>query len=144
MGIFAPALTHKLKFTNMGRTPAHILRYQISYSCLDKGVTNLSGRAIARQDSGRTFDHLLGAGNSTEALETIDVDKYMSKYIGGINQVENTAVFYGWVKYQHVFSDSEAISVPFSYVYKPSILGLERVPEIKTTEDEKNKNRNPN
>src|SRR5207253_7215473 len=25
-------LNHKLKFTNMGRTPAHILRYQIGYS----------------------------------------------------------------------------------------------------------------
>jgi hypothetical protein len=48
-------LRHKLKFTNMGRTPAHILRYQITYSCLDKGVTSLSGGTVARQDSAYIF-----------------------------------------------------------------------------------------
>ena len=57
---------HTLRFTNMGRTPAHILRYQITYSCLGEGVTTLSEGAISEQVSLRTFDHLLGAGNSIE------------------------------------------------------------------------------
>jgi hypothetical protein len=53
-------LKHSLKLTNMGRTPAHILSYQIYYSCLDKGVTSLSGRTVIRQGSTRIFDHLAG------------------------------------------------------------------------------------
>jgi hypothetical protein len=138
---------HKLKFTNMGRTPAHILRYQISYSCLDKGVTSLSGGTVARQDSGRIFDHLLSATDSIEVPETVDVNKYMFNRIKGIKDLENTAVFHGWVEYLHVFSDSEVVNVPFCYIYKPSTLGLERVPEIKVhkgTEDDKSKNQSPN
>jgi hypothetical protein len=121
-------LMHRLKFTNMGRTPAHILRYRITYSCLDKGVTNLSGGTVARQDSEIIFDHLLSASTSVEARETVDVNKYMSGRIKGITALENTAVFQGWVEYQHVFS-SEVIRAPFSYSYKPSTLGLVRVPD---------------
>jgi hypothetical protein len=122
-------LRHKLKFTNMGRTPAHILRYQITYSCLDKGVTSLSGGTVARQDSAYIFDHLLGSTDSIEVPEIVDVDEYMSERIKGIKDLENTAVFHGWVEYQHVFSDSEVVRVPFCYSYKPSILGLVRAPD---------------
>jgi hypothetical protein len=72
-------LKHKLKFTNMGRTPAHILRYKITYSCLGKGVTSLSGGGVTsllrgtveRHDSARTFDHLLGATDSIEVPEIV-------------------------------------------------------------------------
>jgi hypothetical protein len=122
-------LKHKLKFTNMGRTPAHILKYQISYTCLDKGVTSLSGAAIARQASARIFDRLLGSVDSIEAPETVDVYEYMREYIGGINGRDNTAVFHGWVEYQHVFSKAEVVEEPFFYVYRPSVLGLERIPQ---------------
>jgi len=124
-------MRHKLKFTNMGRTPAHILRYQITYSCLDKGVTSLSGGIVTRQDSGCIFDHLLGATDSIEVPEVVDVNRYMFERIKGIKDLENTAVFHGFVEYQHVFSDSEVVRVPFCYSYKPSTLGLVRVPEIK-------------
>jgi len=124
-------LKHKLKVTNMGKTPAHILSYRLIYSCLDKGVTSLSGKIAERQDSQHIFDHLLGATDSIEAPEMIHVDKYISRKIKGIKELENTAVFHGWVKYQHVFSDSEVVKVSFCYSYKPSTLGLVRVPEVK-------------
>jgi hypothetical protein len=72
------------------------------------------------------FDHLLGATDSIEVPEIVDVDEYMSARIKGIKDLENTAVFHGWAEYQHVFSDSEVVRVPFCYSYKPSILGLVR------------------
>jgi hypothetical protein len=125
-------LKHSLKLTNMGRTPAHILSYQIYYSCLDKGVSSLSGRTVTRQGSTRIFDHLLGATDWIEVPETVDVYSYMNERFTGIEKLENTAVFHGWVEYLHVFSNSEVLKVPFCYVYKPSIMGLERVPEIRT------------
>lgn len=115
----------------MGRTPAHILRYQITYSCLDQGVTSLSGGTVARQDSTRTFDHLIGAADWKEVPETVDVYAYMNERFIGIEKLENTAVFHGWVEYLHVFNSSEVFKEPFSYVYKPSITGLERVPELR-------------
>jgi hypothetical protein len=134
-------LRHKLKFTNMGRTPAHILRYKITYSCLGKGVTSLSGGPVTsltrgtveRHDTARTFDHLLGATDSIEVPEIVDVNEYLRNQIKGIKELENTAVFHGWVEYQHVFSDSEVLKATFRYSYKPSTLGLVRVPEIKGT-----------
>jgi hypothetical protein len=149
-------MRHKLKFTNMGRTPAHILRYRVSYSCFDKGVTSLprgrvtslSHGTVEIQDSVRTFDHLLGATDSIEVPEIVDVYEYLRNRIKGINELENTAVFHGWVEYQHVFSDSEVVKVSFCYSYKPSTLGLVRVPETKGIEYESigyaDENQSPN
>jgi hypothetical protein len=74
---------------------------------------------------------LLSATDSVEAPEAVDVNNYLFGRIKGIKDLENTAVFNGSVEYLHVFSDSEVVNVPFCYVYKPSTLGLERVPEIK-------------
>jgi hypothetical protein len=149
-------MRHKLKLTNMGRTPAHILRYRVSYSCLDKGVTSLprgrvtslSRGTVEIQDSVRTFDQLLGATDSIEVPEIVDVNEYLRNQIKGIKELENTAVFHGWVEYQHVFSDSEVMKVSFCYSYKPSTLGLVRVPENKGIEYESkgyaNENQSPN
>jgi hypothetical protein len=149
-------MRHKLKLTNMGRTPAHILRYRVSYSCLGKGVTSLprgrvtslSRGTVEIQDSVLTFDHLLGATDSIEVPEVVDVNEYMKNRIKGIKELENTAVFHGWVEYQHVFSDSEVVKVSFCYSYKPSTLGLVRVPETKGIEYESigyaNENQSPN
>ena len=134
-------LKHTIKLTNMGRTPAHILRYEISYTCLGEGVVTASGEAIAKQESARLFDRLIGATDSIEAPETVDVNGYMLKYIEGINQLKNTALFHGWVEYQHVFSESEVVRVRFCYVYRPSISGLERVPEVKVGTGPNNENR---
>lgn len=120
-------LKHKLKLTNMGRTAAHILRYQIEYSCLGAGVRRLSESPVRNQVSVRGFDYLLGGGGSV-LPEAIDVNGYMGDLIGKITRLENTAVFHGWVQYQHVFSQTEIVKEPFAYVYRPSTLGLEKAP----------------
>ena len=103
---------------------------------------------VERQDSARTFDQLLGATDSIEVPEIVDVNEYLRDRIKGITELENTAMFHGWVEYQHVFSDSEVVKVSFCYSYKPSTLGLVRVPEIKGTEYESvgyaNENQSPN
>jgi hypothetical protein len=122
---------HTLKFTNIGRTPAHILGYQISYSCLGEGVTTLSGEAISKQVSVRTFDRLLGGSSSIVVPEAVDVDSYMAEYIEGIRELKNTAVFHGWVGYQHVFS-SEILEEPFCYSFKVSEDSLVRIPQRKS------------
>jgi len=123
-------LEHMLKFTNMGRTPAHILRYELSYACLDKGVTTFDGGSVAKQDSVRAFDHLLAASDWIDAPQIVDVNEYIKRRMPGIMKLDNTAVFDGWVEYLHVFSNSEVVRAPFCYVYKPSTSGLERVPEV--------------
>jgi hypothetical protein len=140
-------LRQQISFTNMGRTPAHILRYQITYTCLRQGAARLGEGAISKHDSGRIFDHLLAATDSVDAPETVDVNEHMVGHIKEINQLHNTALFHGWVEYLHVFSDVEVVKVPFCYVYKPSTLGLERVPEVKVgpnTESDESKKQNPN
>ncbi len=121
-------LKHKLKLTNMGRTPAHILSFQIGYSCLSEGVTDLpegsSGDLVELKSS--QFDHLLAAGASMEVLEPIiDVNWYLDsinsiEIIRAIQDSKNTVVFHGWVRYQHVFSSNDFIEEPFCYSYSPS------------------------
>ncbi len=127
-------LEHKLKLTNMGRTPAHILGYQICYSCLGEGVKRLSEGSIRKQVSVRTFDHLLGAGDAVEIPESIDAKKYMGDRFTKITDLENTAVFHGCVRYQHVFSKTEVVEEPFCYVYRPSFRSLEKVPQMDSNE----------
>jgi hypothetical protein len=126
-------LRQTLRCTNMGRTPAHILRYQISYSCLDKGVTSLAGGTVAKQDSIRVFDHLLPATDRIDVPETVDVHDYIKERMVGITKLENTAVIHGWVEYLHVFNDYDAVKAPFCYVYRPSTMGLERVPDTRAS-----------
>lgn len=127
-------LKHKIKFTNMGRTPAHILGFQIGYSCLLEGVTDLpkghSGDVVEK----RGFDHLLTGPGSVEITDPIiDVDQFRRdsiRQIGDSQKIEDarwTLVFHGWVEYLHVFSE-EAVRVPFCYVYTPSLKRLSRVP----------------
>jgi hypothetical protein len=120
-------LNHILKLTNMGRTPAHILCYDLYYSCLGSGVTKLTGVAVESQVGQRPFDHVLGAGDFISAPELIHVDKYIESAREEINQLKFTAVFHGWVKYLHVFSSTQIEFAQFQYVYKPSLFRLEKV-----------------
>jgi hypothetical protein len=124
-------MNHVLKLTNMGRTPALILSYELDYSCLGEGVTTLRGGAIQMQRSQRLFEHVLGAGESTEAPEPVNVYDYIWKGIEEINKLKNTAVFHGRVKYMHVFSKTEVMQVDFCYVYRPSLSRLEKAPPEK-------------
>ncbi len=53
----------------------------------------------------------------------------MAEYIEGIRELKNTAVFHGWVGYQHVFSGSEILEEPFCYSFKPSEDSLVKIPQ---------------
>ncbi len=136
-------LKHKLKLTNMGRTPAHILSFQIGYSCLSEGVTDLPKGTCGDIVEVHPFDHLLAASGSTEILEPIiDVDWYINssnsiEIIRAIRETKNTAVFHGWVRYQHVFSGNDVIEEPFCYSYSPQNMRLNRVvrPKAKQTNE---------
>jgi hypothetical protein len=57
-------LTHKLKFTNMGRTPAHVFRYRTGYS----REFETTGADLRLKEAGEprevVFERLLGANDS--------------------------------------------------------------------------------
>ena len=133
-------LKHKLKFTNLGRTPAHILGFQIGYSCLLEGVRDLPEGSSGDLVEFHSFDHLLTASGATEVLEPIiDVDWYLNssnsiEVIRAIREFKYTAVFHGWVGYQHVFSSSDVIEEPFCYSYSPQNKRLNRVVRPKTAQ----------
>lgn len=63
-------LRYKLKFANMGRTPAQIFGFTIRYRCLGESVTDLPENACGNQASTHPFEHLL-AGNG-DAVEIGD------------------------------------------------------------------------
>lgn len=129
-------LRHKLKFTNMGRTPAHILRYQIGYSReVEKTDTGLGMVEDVKRPE-IEFDRLLGGNDSIEVKE-IDVAEYIRDSIKAIGDSEATGILSGWVKYQHVFSDNDVVNVPFVYFYVPSAEQLRRVPLQKPEKEKK-------
>jgi len=84
------------------------------------------------------FDHLLAASASTEVLEPIiDVNWYINssdsiEVIKAIKDLKRTAVFHGWVRYQHVFSSTDVIEEPFCYSYSPQNMRLNKVVRPKT------------
>jgi hypothetical protein len=120
-------LRHRLKFTNMGRTPAHVLRYQIGYS-REVDTTGTDLRMIDRVKRPEIeFDRLLGGNDSVEVKE-VDVAEYVRDSIVAIGDSAATGILSGWVEYQHVFSDTDAVKVPFVYLYQPSTQRLDRVP----------------
>lgn len=117
-------LRYKLKFTNMGRTPAQIFGFTLVYSCLGEGVTELpeSGGGEKVMRSYLPFERWLGGdGQGIEIEEPIvDLDFYMSDDIAAIRELKKTAVIHGWVKYRHMFSTTEAWYSDFCYVYTVS------------------------
>jgi hypothetical protein len=129
-------LRHKLKFTNMGRTPAHILRYQMGYS----REVDQTDAALRMVDSVKRdeieFDRLL-AGNASVEAQDVDVSQYIRDSIVAIGDSAAAGILSGSVEYQHVFSDTEVVKTPFVYFYEPSKQGLFRVPLRKTEQDKK-------
>jgi hypothetical protein len=129
----AEHLWHLLKLTNMGRTPAHILSFRIGYSCLPEGVTELPENAIGDPVEEMRFDRLLAAGDALEISEPIvKVQDYFKDDLTAIYDFKRTAVFYGWVEYQHVFSESDVLKEPFVYSFSPTNLRLNRVARPRT------------
>jgi len=115
-------LRYKLKFTNMGRTPAQIFSFTIRYSCLGEGVTDLPENAGGNQASTRPFEHLLaGNGEAVEIGEPIvDVGKYIEHDFDAIKSLKKTAVIHGSVKYRHMFSSVDDCYADFCYSYTVS------------------------
>jgi hypothetical protein len=115
-------LRYKLKFTNMGRTPAQIFSFTIRYSCLGEGVTDLPENAGGNQASTRPFEHLLaGNGEGVEIGEPIvDVGKYIEHDFDAIKSLKKTAVIHGSVKYRHMFSSVDDCYADFCYSYTVS------------------------
>jgi hypothetical protein len=120
-------LRHKLKFTNMGRTPAHVLRYHIGYS----REVDATGAGLRLIEAGKRpeieFDRLLGGNDSVEVRD-IDVFQYVRDSIEAVGDSEATGILSGWVEYLHVFSDTKVVKVPFVYLYTPETMRLTRVP----------------
>jgi hypothetical protein len=120
-------LRYKLKLTNMGRTPAQLFYFTIRYSCLGKGVTDLPENAGGNETSFRSFEHLLGSGESVEIAEIIDLHQYMGDDRGDIDKFEKTAVIHGEVKYHHIFSSADDWLAEFCYSYTASEQRLTKV-----------------
>jgi hypothetical protein len=124
-------LRHKIRLTNMGRTPAHIICYRLTYSCLGEGVTRLEEKAVQQQTTERAFDHPLRAGDSVEIPEAINVDEYIGPHRREIRELRYTAVFHGYVQYQHVFS-ADPMKAAFRYHYSEQYSRLEKAPRAES------------
>lgn len=115
-------LRYKLKFTNMGRTPAQIFGFTIRYSCLGEGVKDLPENAGGNQTSHRPFEHLLGGNGQAVEIEEpiVDVGEYIDHDLDAIKRFEKTAVIHGSVKYRHMFSSLDDCYADFCYSYTAS------------------------
>jgi hypothetical protein len=82
------------------------------------------------------FDRLI-AGNDSVDVKEIDVAQYVSDAIKERGDADSVGVFNCWVEYQHVFSDSEVVKVPFAYLYVPSAMQLRRILLQKTAKGKK-------
>lgn len=124
-------LRHTIKLTNMGRTPAHILRFQLSYSHLPEGVTEWREESLSELIEAREFGHALAASDSIEIQEPI-IDVFNNRgssaeQIRAVDNLKATLVVHGWVEYQHVFDTKSAERVDFLYSYSPVTKRLNKV-----------------
>jgi hypothetical protein len=121
-------LRHVVKLTNLGRTLAHILDYQVGCTCLKEDVKELPENAQGDFADRRTFDQILPAGESIEITEpVIDVFDFIKRCgEAEINSFKKTAVIHGLVRYRHIFSE-DVQEAPFVYVYKASEKRLSRL-----------------
>jgi hypothetical protein len=120
-------LKYILKVTNMGRTPANVTGFQITYTLLSKGVTDLPDGGGGNYSARRGINRFVAAGESEEILEpVIDVGVYTTGHWLAIRALEETAVFHGWVRYRHMFSTKED-QADFCYVYSVSLNKLSAV-----------------
>jgi hypothetical protein len=111
---------YSLRIKNMGRTPAQILSYQFNYTALPEGVTDLKPNKEGDTSQTSEFIHFLPNGSDPmDILPALKVGIYMRRYETEIAEFKITAVFYGWVKYRHMFSTDECRS-DYCFTYRPS------------------------
>jgi len=132
-------LRHKLKLTNMGRTPAHILAFEIRYTCLAEGVTDLPKGAAGNYVQVREFNHFLAGAAALQIEDTFDVFALIRDSLDEIDSFKKTAVFHGWVKYRHMFSAADDCYSDFCYVYTASQQRLSSVGRHTKQRQEKGK-----
>lgn len=114
-------LFHSLRLTNMGRTPAQILGFEMRYACLPENVRDLPVNAGGEFAETREANLFLGGGDVYEIEEPIlDVESCMTNSLRAIENLEKTAVFFGWVKYRHMFSTTDDCYADFCYCYTVS------------------------
>jgi hypothetical protein len=122
-------LLYSLKLTNMGRTPAQIVGFEVRYACLPKGITDLPKDGGAEYAEIREFHHLLGAEGSSVEIDdpVIDTRLRMKDSWDAIRRLEKTAVIHGSVRYRHMFSAKDDSYADFCYVYTVSLNRLRTV-----------------
>jgi hypothetical protein len=120
-------LRYELKLTNAGRTPANITSFQVSYTLLPKGVTDLPTNAGGDLSERREPNQFVAGSSSVEISEPIiAVDAYTRGHWLPIRALEETAVVHGWVKYRHMFDQNED-QADFCYVYSVKLNRLSSV-----------------
>jgi len=119
-------MAYSLRIRNMGRTPAQILSYQMSYSCLPEGVRDLPTESQRNVYETAEFNHFLADRDPIEILPPFDTGVYMRDSWAEISELKKTGVFHGWVKYRHMLSADEFRS-DYCYVYTPSLKRLTMV-----------------
>jgi hypothetical protein len=124
-------LMHNLKMTNMGRTPATILKFSIGHSYMEKDGTDSPTGNVVQGIERPEFDQILGGGASTDVME-VNIKRLRDSLIKEDGDSKKPIIFHGSVEYQHVFSEVEVIVVRFRYLYVPSTARLERMSTSKT------------
>ena len=122
---------HRLKVTNMGRTPATILRCQIEYSFV--------GGSEVKRIEVAGLDLALGGDKSTDR-PIIDIDGLQSSLITEVGDSKKNVDFRGTVEYQTVFDASEVYVALFRYIYESEETWLKRMPQEKTTRNQQHPN----
>lgn len=115
---------YTLKVTNMGRTPAFIIKYTINIS---------DGLSESKTIEFDFPNQTLGAGERWY-FESLDVSKEIEGYA-----VDATICFFGEVFYEHVFTKGLAIREGFAYAFQRKTGKLRRM----AVAEEKN-DQNPN
>jgi hypothetical protein len=113
-------LRHKLRFTNMGRTPAFIIKWEIK--CVR---THLPIELVT---FGQPYRSLAGGASMDIEDEFVDVSSYTK-------EGADLTWFKGSISYRHCFSESEVIEEPFAYFLNQKSSRLEWVPIDKTDEN---------
>ncbi len=119
-------LIHSLKLTNMGRTPATILEFELGHSPLgDQGINGPIGEIVKDMDN-KEFDRVIAGGESIQETP-ININDFVHKSIIKAGDSDKFVGFYGLIKYQHVFSDIDIVELRFRYIYSPFTQQLTRI-----------------
>jgi len=113
-------LRHKLRFTNMGRTPAYIVKWEIKCVRLQFPIELVA--------FGLPYRSLAGGASMDIEDELVDVFAYTK-------ESADLTWFKGSITYRHCFSESEVVEEPFAYAVNQKTSRLDRVSIDKADEN---------